>query len=72
MTPPASTSIAAYGPVTTAGGKTKQALLLNVDCKKSAADQIDWDNVDVNGIEQLCIVHQFVKFGLPDDVGGRL
>lgn len=56
MTPPASTSIAAYGPVTTVRGKTKQALLLNVDCKKSAADQIDWDNVDVNGIEQLCVV----------------
>lgn len=55
--------IAADGPVTTVGGKTKEALVINADCKKAAADQIDWGNVDVNGIEQLCVVHKFVKFG---------
>jgi hypothetical protein len=53
--------IAAWGPVTTVGGKTKEALVLNIDCTRAAADQIDWDNVDVSGMKTLCEVRKFVR-----------
>lgn len=42
------------GPVTTDGGKSETALLLNLTCDRNAASQIDWDKVDGDGFRTLC------------------
>jgi hypothetical protein len=59
----ASVFISVSGQVTTVGGKTKLDTILNAECDRAANSQIDWDNIDVDGLEQLCTVRKFVNFG---------
>lgn len=53
--------LVAWGKVTTVGGKEQAAPILRVRCTRSAADQIDWGNVDVDGIKALCDWTPMVK-----------
>lgn len=42
------------GPTTSVGGKTSVSDLFSLACTRQAANQIDWDNVGVSGLKQLC------------------
>lgn len=42
------------GPVTSVGGKSLTGRLFILSCTRAAANQIDWDNVGVNGLKTLC------------------
>jgi hypothetical protein len=42
------------GPVTSVGGKSSSGDLFSLACTQQAANQIDWDNVGVSGLKQLC------------------
>lgn len=53
--------LVAWGQVTTVGGKNRTAPVLRVRCARSAADQIDWGNVDVGGMKALCDWTPMVK-----------
>ena len=55
--------ISITGPIRTVGGKIKYDVIINADCSRAAAKQIDWKNIDTAGFEQLCKVRKFVKFG---------
>lgn len=55
-------TINASGEVTTVGGKKEVAKLVQVACTRSANRQIDWDNIDMDGIHALCSELRFVKF----------
>lgn len=46
--------ITVSGPTTTAGGKDQTSKLFTLECDRSAAEQIDWDNVSGKGMRQLC------------------
>lgn len=50
-----------YGKVTSVGGKESVALIASLTCDRSAARQIDWDNVDVDGLKLLCEWFPMVK-----------
>lgn len=50
------------GPVTTVGGKTKVAPILDVTCTRAAADLINWNRVDVDGMSALCDWNELVDF----------
>jgi hypothetical protein len=62
MKPYKSVKIIAYGPVTSIGGKTSTAKTASVRCTQAANKQIDWDNIDMNGIHALCTEQQYVNF----------
>lgn len=55
-------TILVRGPVTTVGGKTKVAPVLKVTCTRAAANQINWDAVDVDGMSALCDWRELVEF----------
>jgi hypothetical protein len=55
-------TINAYGDVTTVGGKSQVAKVLTESCSHSANAQIDWDNINMDGIHALCNEFRFVKF----------
>lgn len=50
------------GEVESVGGKLSVEPILKVRCDRSAADQIDWDRVDLEGIEILCDYRELVNF----------
>jgi hypothetical protein len=56
------------GPVTTIGGKSKTDRWFTLSCDRSAASQIDWNNVDGKGLRVLCNYHAYVD-GLPGYTG---
>lgn len=47
-------------PVETVGGKESVASVLRVRCNRAAARQIDWDNVQSDGMKQLCQWDQLI------------
>jgi hypothetical protein len=47
-------TITVSGPVNTLGGKTETSIYYTLTCDRSAASQIDWNNVDGNGLRKLC------------------
>lgn len=47
-------TITVSGPATSVGGKTTNSPLFTLTCDRSAAAQIDWDNVGVQGLKTLC------------------
>ena len=47
-------TIEVVGPVTSVGGKSSNGPLWTLACDRSAASQIDWDNVDAKGMRSLC------------------
>lgn len=49
------------GDVVSVGGKESVEPILKVSCDRQAADQIDWDNVDLDGIKTLCNYHELVN-----------
>jgi hypothetical protein len=53
--------VAVSGPATTVGGKTSNTPLFNLACDRSANAQIDWSNVSVSGLKQLCDFQQYVN-----------
>lgn len=57
-------TIDVMGPTTSVGGKSGLDTLFSLSCDRSAADQIDWDNVDGHGLRTLCVYDPKVK-GLP-------
>lgn len=56
-----SVTVTVQGPVTSTGGKSSTAKLFSLYCTRGSANQIDWDNVTVNGLKQLCRFDQFVN-----------
>lgn len=50
------------GPTNTVGGKQRVEPLLRVACSRAAANQIDWDYVDREGMETLCNWRELVSF----------
>lgn len=46
--------IMVYGPTTDAGGKEDVSQVMLVVCDRKAHRQIDWDNVDGDGIKAIC------------------
>lgn len=55
-------TILVEGPVTTVGGKSKVAPILDVTCTRAAANQINWNVVDVDGMRALCDWRELVDF----------
>lgn len=50
------------GPVTSVGGKQSTADVLRVACNRQAARQINWGNVDADGMRALCNWQELVNF----------
>lgn len=50
------------GPITTVGGKTRTEQVMITTCTRAAANQIDWNSIDVEGIETLCDQNELVNF----------
>lgn len=50
------------GPVQTVGGKSRIEPILTTVCDRSAANEIDWNLVDVEGMEVLCDQTEWVNF----------
>lgn len=57
-------TITVDGPTTSIGGKKSTSDLYSLTCDRRAAQQIDWDNVDGDGLRQLCGYWPQVK-GMP-------
>lgn len=55
-------TITIRGPITTVGGKSRIEPVLETTCTRAAANQIDWSQVDVDGIETLCDQNELVNF----------
>jgi hypothetical protein len=55
-------SLLAYGQTTSVGGKGSLSPVVRVTCDRAADRQIDWDNVDQDGIKTLCTVTPLAKF----------
>jgi hypothetical protein len=51
-----------WGETTSVGGQKEQSALLNLTCDRAAADQIDWSNVDEEGLKTLCTYEPLVDF----------
>jgi hypothetical protein len=47
-------TITVSGPTTSVGGKSEISPLFNLFCDRDAASQIDWNNVQLNGLKTLC------------------
>jgi len=47
-------TIEVEGPLTSVGGVSSNGPLFRLSCDRSAASQINWDNVDGNGLRTLC------------------
>ncbi len=54
--------IMVYGPTTDAGGKEDVSQVMLVVCDREAHRQIDWDNVDGDGIKAICEYTPRVSF----------
>ncbi len=50
------------GPVVSVGGKESVKPILRTTCDRQAANQINWENVQLDGIETLCDQIEFVNF----------
>lgn len=55
-------TITLRGEVVTVGGKEKVADTLKVTCDRWAAKQINWNNVDADGLKTLCSWTELVSF----------
>jgi hypothetical protein len=51
-----------HSTVTSVGGKESNEPILRVTCDRAANRQIDWDNVDEDGIKALCAYRELVRF----------
>lgn len=49
------------GPATSIGGQTSTSKLFDLTCNQQSNSQIDWSNVSVSGLKQLCDFTQFVN-----------
>jgi len=49
------------GPLTSVGGKSSTGPFFTLSCDRSAASQIDWNNVDGKGLKALCTYTQMAK-----------
>jgi hypothetical protein len=49
------------GPLTSVGGISSNGPLFTLSCDRNAASQINWDNVDGNGLRTLCQYTKHVK-----------
>jgi hypothetical protein len=57
-------TITVSGPVKTIGGETETGTYYTLTCDRNSASQINWDNVDGNGLRTLCDYHGLTD-GLP-------
>ena len=51
-----------YGPTTDVGGKEDVSQVMLVVCDRKAHRQIDWENVDADGIKTICDYTPRVNF----------
>ena len=54
-------TITVSGPVTSVGGVNSNGPLFMLSCDRTAASQINWDNVDGNGLRTLCQYTKIAK-----------
>jgi len=54
--------IMVYGPTTDVGGKEDVSQVMLVVCDRRANRQIDWDNIEADGIKAICEYEQRVSF----------
>lgn len=57
-------TITVSGPATSVGGKSSTGVYYSLSCDQQAAQQIDWDKVDGNGLRTLCAYEPRIK-GMP-------
>ena len=51
-----------YGEITSVGGKESREPVMRITCDRAANDQIDWDNVDHDGMKALCEYTPLINF----------
>lgn len=51
-----------YGQTVSVGGKESVSAALRVRCDRAAHREIDWRNIDAEGIRRLCGVRELVSF----------
>lgn len=55
-------TITIYGKVTTVGGKEEVSQVGEISCTRKAARQIDWSNVEPDGLKELCSWAQLANY----------
>lgn len=58
-----SATLKIYGKTTSIGGKESVSQVAELTCTRWAHDQIDWDNVDEDGMKALCSWEPMVNVG---------
>jgi hypothetical protein len=51
-----------FGEVTSVGGKKSQEAVMRIRCDQAANAQIDWDNVDNDGMKAFCTYIPLINF----------
>ncbi len=49
------------GPLESVGGKSSTGTIYSLECTREDAEQIDWDNVEADGMKKLCNYQKEVK-----------
>ncbi len=53
--------ITVSGPLTSQGGQSSTGPMFTLGCNRSDADQINWDQVDAKGIQNICDFTQLIQ-----------